>query len=283
MPQDNIHLYYAFGNETSIMIEGRLLEERVFKVVEKSDTIRVNIWRKLKQLVNDEIKNQTVTLSVAGQDFHTKSNHEGYFLFDIPIALAEGYHDIFLQIEEHPVKEQFPLPIMIHEGVGIISDFDDTVIISDVTQKVKLVYNLLAKNYKQRTLVTGMKEHFEKICKENTTAFPSTLFFLTGSPKQLFDAINQFLDFHDFPNHQLLAKQIHGDAKDPLFDQLRYKTTQIENLFAFYPKMEWVLFGDNGEKDSEVYEAIAKKYPERVRAFYIRDVKSGEIKESRVK
>jgi len=265
------------------MVEGRMLQEREFKTVEKTDGLFRNIWRKLKQLKNDEIKNQDITLLVNEEKFQTRSDDEGYFLFEVDLTLEEGYHDIFLQIDKHPIKQKYSVPIMIDKGVGIISDFDDTVIVSDVTNKLKLAYTLLAKNYKQRVLVLGMKEHFEEILAQNAKNFPSTLFFLTGSPKQLFDAINQFLDFHHFPSHQLLAKQVHGDASDPLFDQLAYKTKQIENLFAFYPKMQWVLFGDSGEKDREVYEAIAKKYPKRVRAFYIRDVGSGEIKESIVK
>ena len=43
--------------------------------------------------------------------------------------------------------------------------------------------------------------------------------------------------------------------------------------------MKWVMFGDSGEKDYQVYKAIKEKYPKKVRSYYIRNVESGEIKE----
>jgi phosphatidate phosphatase APP1 len=283
--QDNLHIYYAFGNDQSIMIEGRILEERLFSRVSRLDNIFKNIWRKIKQLHNNEIKNRDVHLHIGTDRYVSRSDDEGYFFFDIRLKkpLEQGYHDIPIEVENHSVKHLLRVPIMIEQGVGIISDFDDTLIISDVPHKVKLAYNLLAKNYKQRKVVEGMKERFEAILSQNPKDFPSPLFILTGSPKQLFDAINPFLEYHHFPSHQLIAKQLHGDASDSLFDQLSYKTKEIERLFAFYPKMEWVLFGDSGEKDKEVYERISKKYPNQVRAYYIRDVESGEINETIVK
>ena len=47
--------------------------------------------------------------------------------------------------------------------LGIISDFDDTMIVSDVTNKIKLGFNMMFKNYKQRTLVPSILERFKKI------------------------------------------------------------------------------------------------------------------------
>ena len=42
--------------------------------------------------------------------------------------------------------------------------------------------------------------------------------------------------------------------------------------------MKWVLFGDSGEKDREVYEAMKKRHPKNILRYYIRDVKSEKIK-----
>ncbi|HGZ71241.1 MAG TPA: DUF2183 domain-containing protein, partial [Nitratifractor sp.] len=49
-------------------------------------------------------------------------------------------------------------------------------------------------------------------------------------------------------------------------------------LIGLYPNMKWVMFGDSGEKDAEVYRYIKEKYPDRVIRYYIRDIESGEIK-----
>ncbi|HHH20786.1 MAG TPA: DUF2183 domain-containing protein, partial [Nitratifractor sp.] len=99
-----------------------------------------------------------------------------------------------------------------------------------------------------------------------------------GSPQQLFTPIEGFLNFHHFPKHVTILKKAHGDNKDPLTDQFAYKMQKIERLIGLYPNMKWVMFGDSGEKDAEVYRYIKEKYPDRVIRYYIRDIESGEIK-----
>ena len=131
--------------------------------------------------------------------------------------------------------------------LGIISDFDDTMIVSDVTNKIKLGFNMMFKNYKQRTLVPSILERFKKILAQNPKGMPSTLFILTGSPQQLFTPIEQFLDYYHFPKRTLILKKSHGENLDPLTDQFAYKTQKIERLIKLYPNMKWVMFGDSGE------------------------------------
>ena len=91
--------------------------------------------------------------------------------------------------------------------------------------------------------------------------------------------IEQFLEYYNFPKHTLILKKSHGENLDPLSDQFAYKTQKIERLIKLYQNMQWLMFGDSGEKDAEVYKAIKEKYPKKVIRYYIRDVESGEIKE----
>ena len=191
-----------------------------------------------------------------------------------------GYQTIMLNIDGNKNLHETKATIIDSTPlVGIISDFDDTMIVSDVTNKIKLGFNTMFKNYKQRTLVPTMLERFKKILAQNPKGTPSTLFILSGSPQQLFTPIKQFLDYYHFPKLTLILKKAHGANKDPLTDQFAYKTQKIERLIKLYPHIRWVMFEDNGEKDYQVYKAIKEKYPKKLLEYYIRDVKSGEIKE----
>ncbi len=280
--KDNLHIYEAYGNASRVIIEGRMLHERTPAPATPKDSIFKNFYQKTKEFFNDEIKDSIVYATLDGKSYQSKSDDEGYFHFDIQpeTTLTEGYHDISLQIKDNPTKEQVKVPIMIAPAKGIISDFDDTIVISDVTKKWKLIYNILAKNYTQRTLIPTMKDRFVDILSQNPPKYPTPLFILTGSPTQLFGAMEQFLNFHHFPSYQLIAKQMHGAKSDPLLDQFAYKSAQIERLITLFPKMTWTLFGDSGEKDEEVYQTIAKKYPTHIDAIYIRDVTTQKIHQS---
>jgi len=278
--KDNILIYHAYGNAHQILIQGRMEEKKTFSKAKEDDNWFQNIWRTVRQVKGDEIKNQTIFALIHGEKFETKGDDEGYFEFNITTqkALKMGYEKITLYIEGNSnAIEREVTTIGSEPLVGIVSDFDDTMIVSDVTNKIKLGYNTVFKNYKQRTVVPTMLEQFEKILAKNPKDAPSTLFILSGSPQQLFFAVEDFLAFYHFPKHTLILKKAHGDHKDPLTDQFAYKTQKIERLIKLYPNMKWVMFGDSGEKDAEIYKFIKEKYSKKVISYHIRDVESGVI------
>lgn len=275
----SVEVYNGFSNTNRLIIEGRMLHKRSFKEPSKDDGLFKNIWRKVKQFTSDEIENQEIITIVTGDIYKTVGDDEGYFEFDVLLRkpLEVGYEYVKLCISDNSSCQQIKLPVFAGKGIGIISDFDDTVVISDVTNKLKLAKNIFLKNYKQRTVVPTMVQRFKDVFSKNSASVPNMLFFVTGSPQQLYGSIKQFLEYHGFPNSIIITKKIHGDNIDSLLDQFAYKTKQIDELFTLYPDMEWVMFGDSGEKDKEVYTHFVKKYPKRVRDFYIRDIESGKI------
>ena len=279
--KDNIVVYNAYGNPYQLTLQGRMERKRNFKSVNKEDGILRNFWRRVKQVKADDIKNKNITLRLNKENFKTKGDDEGYFEFNIKTQqpLFMGFQKLILQIEGNKNRHKTDATIIDTSSlIGIISDFDDTIIISNVTNKISLGINTMFKNYKQRILVPTMLKRFKKILAQNPKGTPSTLFILTGSPQQLFIPIGKFLDYHHFPTRTLILKKAHGENLDPLTDQFAYKTQKIERLIKLYPNMKWVLFGDSGEKDREVYEAMKKRHPKNILRYYIRDVKSEKIK-----
>jgi len=276
----NIEVYNAYGNEHQLFVHGRTLIKDKENNVSKEDSGYTNIWNAIDFFHSDEIKNKKVFLTIDKKRYETKGDDEGYFDFNIttPNRLSMGYKNIDLQIEENPNIYHVNATIITSQKMlGIISDIDDTVVVSDVTNKTELLLNIFWKNYKQREVISSMVERFEKILLDNPPFEPSRLFFISGSPQHLFVSIENFLEYNHFPKHVMILKQIHGENSDALFDQMAYKTEKIEELIALYPNMQWIMFGDSGEKDHEVYKSIKEKYPTKVKGYYIRNVQSGEI------
>ncbi len=277
--KDSIQIHNCYGNDQKLILQGRVLDEREFSETKKDDNIFTNLWRKLGYIFNDERKNVNLTLEVNSNKFEKKSDDENYFEFDLSFkkdSLKPNQKINLYLTDQKEINTSCNAFILSNKKqTGIISDFDDTIIISDVTNKISLLNQLLLKNYKQREVVKGMKKRFEKILKDSPD---KALFIITGSPKQFNVPIRLFLDYHNFPKRTIITKKIHGDNSNSLFKQEDYKSQNIETLLQLYPNIEWVLFGDSGEKDREIYLDIAKKYPSHIKEIYIRDVKNDHIK-----
>ena len=89
----------------------------------------------------------------------------------------------------------------------------------------------------------------------------------------------KFLDYYHFPKRVVILKKYKGKNSDFIFNQFNYKISVIKRLFKLYPNIKWYLIGDSGEKDIEVYKTLLQKYPKKIKAIYIRDVKNNTLLE----
>jgi hypothetical protein len=157
---------------------------------------------------------------------------------------------------------------LLHEhGLSVISDIDDTIKISDVRNKKALAMNTFCRPFQP---VPGMAETYQSWAKEG-----AQFHYLSASPWQLYLPLSEFTRSNGFPVGTFHMKTFR--VKDGTFTSLlaspeKYKPPVIEELFQQFPERRYVLVGDSGEKDPEIYGAIARKHPQRVRMIFIRDV-----------
>ena len=99
--------------------------------------------------------------------------------------------------------------------------------------------------------------------------------YISASPWQLYEPLAAFVAANDFPAGPFELKQFRW--KDRSFFSLfaspeKYKPGVIEPLLNGFPKRKFILIGDSGERDPEIYGALARKFPEQIARIYIRDV-----------
>jgi phosphatidate phosphatase APP1 len=153
-------------------------------------------------------------------------------------------------------------------GYSIISDIDDTIKISNVLNRKELMNNTFTKEFEP---VDGMSELY-KIFEKKGCAFH----YVSGSPWHLYPSISKFIIDGQFPLGTMNLKYFRVKYKS-LFefisaDQLAYKLNAIKIIMNRFPERQFILIGDSGEKDPEVYSEIASQYKGRVKYIFIRDV-----------
>ena len=153
------------------------------------------------------------------------------------------------------------------EGLSVISDIDDTVKISDVTDRAKLMDATFFKDF---ATVPGMAPLYAAWAARGLS-----LHFVSSSPWHLYAPLNEMLSQAGFPAASIHLKQIRLKDRtifDLFKDASKTKPQAIEALLAAHPLRHFVLVGDSGELDPEVYAGIARKHPGRIVQILIRNV-----------
>lgn len=269
---DLITVYPAYGDGEFCVIEGRVVEKRDDKPAASDDGRLRNLWRNARKLVNDERKHEPVEIRIGEMVIQTRTDSEGYFRVEVHLAISMGTH--MVTVKSARAVGEGRLLVVAHENrIGLISDLDDTILVSEVTDKSRLLANSLLKNPAQRQAVPEMARLYSWTLARDRYAAALPLFYLSASPHQLHESISDFLRRNWFLPGVLITKRVTDDrSSEPLFDQVAYKTRHIEEIFRRLPWVNFILVGDDGEKDPEIYDAIRRKHPARVADIWIRHV-----------
>jgi phosphatidate phosphatase APP1 len=151
---------------------------------------------------------------------------------------------------------------------AVISDIDDTVLQTHVTQKLKMIWVTLSGSAFTRIPFEGTSALYRALSVGASGGASNPIFYVSKSPWNLYDFLVDFMDYHELPRGPLLLRDV-GLREAPPID---HKTAAVNRLLETYPSLPFILIGDSGERDPDIYLETAARYPGRVRAIYIRDL-----------
>ena len=272
-----ILVHAAYGTPREFVVTGRVVEDKGVRVADPARGRFANAIDTIKAMKRDPIAGAVVEVEVQGCRYTGAADTEGDFEIHAAEACTsfpEGWLAIRAWLvdghgRQAPEVEGRLLIIADAPGVGVISDFDDTVVESGVSDKAKLVYHTLTSNAAQLLPVAGVAEAYGAAESAGARAF----FYVSGSPESLHERISEFLRLHEIPPGPILLKSFSTEA---LGEQQEYKRRRIDAIMDVFPKLRFVLVGDSGEKDPEVYRRAALEHPDRVLGIVIRRVQAGD-------
>ncbi len=276
----SIKLYRSYGDTEHLRIWGRVIEREDDVSASENDSKWKNFWRNIKNISVDEVPGVKVRFFIAGETFEVTSNTEGMLKVEIQpnTPLSLGQHTLYaaLAVGQKYYAPRVSTPMTIHahtdQGLGIVSDIDDTLVRSDVSEKIKAVSRLFLNNAYNSEPIPGtaalMRALEDRDGKKN-----GDVFYLSGSPLNYADRIHAYLDYQKYPMGPVnLKKWGFSENDDNPIQQSDYKIRKLRELFNFYPQKPFVLFGDSSEVDTEIYTQIAQEFPGRVKAIFINNV-----------
>ena len=223
-------------------------------------------WRRLLTL---EQQHGEIDISLGDTRVRARADEAGLIDLTIPVELPPGLNQALLHVVGRP-----PVPAPVHAASpdatrGVVCDVDDTVWITGIRHPLRAAWRTFAGNGSTRRPVEGMAALLSRLVEDSPNA---PVIYLSNGPWNLAGPINDFLDRHGFPAGALLMTDW-GITPRALFRSGKaHKRGSLEQLATELPGVDWVLIGDDGEHDPDIYGDFARAHPEQVAAIALRTV-----------
>lgn len=285
-----IAAYRGYGNAQRLYMKGRVLEERGIVPPREGNTAWDNLKNMLKRLDSREVPHARVLARSGGVEVEVQADEEGMFEVHIePARLPETdgpWHPIELELlaprsrhQRGPVRAEgqvlVPPPTA---GLGVISDIDDTVIHTDATDLLRSARTVLFGSARTRMALPGVAALYRALHAGPSGGAGNPLFYVSNGPWNLYDVLGEVFVLQDIPTGPLLLRNW-GLYEDELLptDQRAHKFGLIRPILETYPHLPFLLIGDSGEADAEIYRHLVHEHPGRIAAVYIRNVEPGSV------
>ena len=287
MKRCDLKLYRGYANKTELVVFGHIVTKYP-SGDRKYTRSGFRYARTILELFSIKpIPFLKVVLRVGDVTAETRAEADGYFRFQVPFneSFPPGWHtyEVFVDDENEgkkyqaTAKEEFFVPYI--SSYGVISDIDDTFLISHSRRSFKKLFVLLSRNVQARKPFDDVVKHYQLLSFASRThphKDSNIFFYVSSSEWNLYDMIVRFAELNGLPKAVLKLKKIKSGLDDFVMTgggSHLHKLRKIHNIINFYPELQFILLGDDSQKDPEIYEDICKTFPNSIRAVYIRQTR----------
>ncbi|MFK8165084.1 MAG: App1 family protein [Lewinella sp.] len=278
--------YIGFGREDYLYLTGRVLRDRGINRKER-DNLLDNVVNNFKRFNSREVRGAEVVITWGEHTFNRTTDSEGYFHVEHqcpPEGHVHSDHELWQEAEVKVVRtpQDGEIEVLSHSDVvvpssaafGIISDIDDTILQTDVTSRLKLktMVHTLLKNAGNRHAFSGVSDFYQALSLGPDNEGFNPFFYISNSPWNLYDLLLDFLHLNHLPRGPVLLRDFGLPSEDSITNYKTHKADMVGKVLSTYPDLPFILVGDSGEHDTDIYLEAARNNPGRILAIYIRDV-----------
>lgn len=278
-----IEAYFGYGCADRAYLRGRVLRGAPVPVSAAEHGIVMNVAAMIQRFESDEVPGARVRAVYPGGELALTTDEEGFFEAwlhpDPPFAPGSLWHQVQLRLE-HPAHPAAPHSVAAQVLVpppaaafGVISDIDDTVVKTGATSVLRMARTVFLSNAHTRVPFPGVSA-FYRALQQGAGASPfNPIFYVSSSPWNLHDLLTEFLTVQKIPIGPLLLRDWGVSAQESLpTGHAGHKLEAIRRVMGLFPALPFILIGDSGQEDPEIYHRVVNDYPDRVLAVYIRNV-----------
>jgi phosphatidate phosphatase APP1 len=275
--------YDGFGTPAALRLGGRVLMSAGARPATADDSLWRNLANMYRRFATVEVPGARVRAGAGGAAAEAIADREGYFAVRLaPPALpapSQLWQPVLLELLDPPAPAGavratghvlVPPP---GARFGVISDIDDTVIQTDVRHAVRMAVRTFTTNARTRLPFIGVAALYRALHAAAPPPAINPIFYVSAGPWNLYDLLTDLFAYRQIPRGPLLLRDwgLAGDKAGPN-DTRAHKRRSIDSILRCYPRLPFLLIGDSGQHDPEIYAEAAEAWPGRIATIYIRDV-----------
>jgi phosphatidate phosphatase APP1 len=277
-----IQAYRGFASRREIFLMGRVFhQQRVSPKVRKGRLGRdlVDVGRRI---MRHGAPGVVLTARFGGSEQQMTTDRYGYFCVDMrpakPPSSDRLWHRLPVEADEAGGGPRRAAGIFFLPPTGaryvVISDIDDTVIFTGIANKAKLLLRLFFQGVRERVAFPGVAAFYRALHRGVDGGEFNPMLYVSRSPWGLYEILEEFFHLHDIPAGPILFLSEWGMTPRRPFPrrEKEHKLALIRRMLAVYEGLPFILIGDSGQRDPEIYAQVVREHPGRVLAIYIRHV-----------
>lgn len=280
-----IQPYIGYANEQRVWLHGRVLTNPPAELPGDDDRWWDNLANTYQRFASDEVPNCRVEIRIGESRHQVTTDAEGYFYVAAEHRFPDTSHGLWssaaMQIVDNPKiapEDSTVTSKILTPGpaaqFGVISDVDDTILHTGATRLLTMAKLTFLGNARTRLPLPGVAAFYQALQGFDKQGTPSAnpIFYVSSSPWNLFDLLEDFLELNRIPMGPLLLRDLGFDRNKFLSEGHDHKLEKTRNILGAYPNLPFILVGDSGQEDARLYAAAAEEFGDRIRVIFIRDV-----------
>lgn len=253
-----------------VRVLGRVLIVPPDRARSSEDLGRVRGWRSFASV---PVGYAPVRITIGGVAHDVVADRGGVVDTVLPATLEPGWQTLTMSVEGGDEVETRVFVVGDDIRFGVVSDVDDTVMVTALPRPLIAAWNSFVVTEHARQPVPGMAVLLERLVRDNPGC---PVVYLSTGAWNVAPTLTRFLRRHVFPPGAMLLTDW-GPTHDRWFRSGRiHKAENLRRLQREFPQVRWLLIGDDGQHDDELYTTFASEHPSHVAAVAIRQLTPAE-------
>jgi phosphatidate phosphatase APP1 len=193
------------------------------------------------------------------------SGRGGYVHAELPEVLVPGWHDVIVSIAGREPVACRVRAVDPQGSHGVVSDIDDTIVVTWVPRPLLAAWNTFFLHEKARRPVAGMPELLRALAGDD-----GFVVYISTGAWNFAPHLERFITEHGLPPGPLLLTDWGPTPSGWFRSGAAHNRDMLERLRRDHPSVRWMLVGDDGQRDPQIYADFAAAHPSAVRAVAIR-------------